>query len=298
MTRDNLSDQFPDFDKATLPPIPEAWTDQSWAEEQCPAFNTADGRFAVWVDYADAAAREFPESKRFTAKALDDGGGLAEGGPVINTDDWSELLAFVLGDGFAAVLRQWLDADEIAMVRSRNATPEYSEGGSCASHDFCDANMAMDAAFKKVLGRNSDIEDLPDGSESPDIALWNAAWPIGLAALVGEAPSPTPPQIISVVVYAGWPSADGSHWLDVDGEGGMWSPGFVAAFEVGDFTEDQMRAAILGRLNAKYGDGWPEGGVPPLTWTLDHFDAEPTERSKVPFIQAQWEPVAVEKLAP
>ncbi len=190
MTHDKFPAQFPDFDPATLPPIPQAWTDQSWANEQCPAFNTADGRFAVWVDYADAAAREFPESKRFTAKALDDGGGLAEAGPMIHTDDWSELLAFVLGDGFAAVLRQWLDADEIAMVRSRNASPEYAANGSCASHDFCDANMAMDAAFEKVLGRGSDIADLDDGSESPDIALWNAAWPIGIAALVALPPGP------------------------------------------------------------------------------------------------------------
>lgn len=104
-------------------------------------------------------------------------------------------------------------------------------------------------------------------------------------------------HVIAVVVYAGWPSEDGSHWLDVDGEGGFWSPGFVAVFEDGPADEPTIRAEILRRLNAKYAAGWPEAGIPPLRWSLEHFDTDPADERRAPFIQAQWERVALERLS-
>jgi hypothetical protein len=82
-----------------------------------------------------------------------------------------------LARAFATVLREWLTADEMAQVIEGNKTaPE----GVCCSHDFCDANMAMDEAFTRVTGRT-----YPLGEEGPqqkaDNALWNEAWDIAIA---------------------------------------------------------------------------------------------------------------------
>lgn len=66
-------------------------------------------------------------------------------------------------------------------IRERNQTAQYS-GGACAAHDFFDANMIMDAAFKKTLGRGawlgSDVEDgrCTEAQHVADTELWNHAW--------------------------------------------------------------------------------------------------------------------------
>src|SRR5664279_2766740 len=55
---------------------------------------------------------------------------------------------------FCKVLHQWLTADEMTEVVKRNKT--YHEG-ICATHDSCDANMAMYEAFSN-LGLKADID--------------------------------------------------------------------------------------------------------------------------------------------
>ena len=88
-----------------------------------------------------------------------------------------------IGDRLASVLREWLAADEMATVRRRNA--EYAARGetyACASHEFCDANVAMQEAFEAVMGRGVYLPYQVDNGEATaaqaddDIALWNAAW--------------------------------------------------------------------------------------------------------------------------
>jgi hypothetical protein len=79
-----------------------------------------------------------------------------------------------LADAFAGVLQEWLTRSEWREMRARNATPGYAK--CCASHDFCDANMAMAAAFRSALARSPDIYDRAGGEEGPDVELWNAAW--------------------------------------------------------------------------------------------------------------------------
>lgn len=66
----------------------------------------------------------------------------------------------------------------------REALPEHLETideenrtaaeHTCATHDYCDANMIMDEAFTAVLGHDMDA-----GSED-DVTLWNAAWDLAL----------------------------------------------------------------------------------------------------------------------
>jgi hypothetical protein len=55
--------------------------------------------------------------------------------------------------------------------------------GICHSHDYCDANMVMDAAFKKVGVDLDKYSGFPgkgmlgkDNAESTLIAIWNKAW--------------------------------------------------------------------------------------------------------------------------
>ena len=77
-----------------------------------------------------------------------------------------------LGDTFAALLSEALSPAEMAEVRRVNALSHPYN--CCASGDFCDANMIMDAAFL-AFG----IETLPDieaGMSDALESLWNAAW--------------------------------------------------------------------------------------------------------------------------
>jgi hypothetical protein len=84
--------------------------------------------------------------------------------------DAQEVLAALIGDRFAAILKDWFSDEEWAEMRRRNtADPAYA-GTSCASHDFCDANMAMDEAFTELAGHEIDADN------EADCALWNAAW--------------------------------------------------------------------------------------------------------------------------
>jgi len=83
-------EEFPDFDPATLPTIPAGWADISWHNDACPSFDTGAGKF-VYVDYADATLREWPESKRFIVMLDPE---VRDGGDVLlATDDWSAVLA-------------------------------------------------------------------------------------------------------------------------------------------------------------------------------------------------------------
>ena len=72
-----------------------------------------------------------------------------------------------IASAFAEVLREWLSTAEMAEVRHRNVA--YAPG-ICASHDFCDANMAMLPAFERVMGHE------PEAESEEDAALWSAAW--------------------------------------------------------------------------------------------------------------------------
>lgn len=85
-----------------------------------------------------------------------------------------------LADEFASVLRKWLTDGEFAEMKRRNeADPAYA-AGACASHDFCDANMAMEAAWRRVLGREV------DAGSAADATLWNEAWELARSRHIGD----------------------------------------------------------------------------------------------------------------
>lgn len=84
-----------------------------------------------------------------------------------------------IADVFAAMLRLDLSPEQFAEMKRLNQTPQYA-AGSCASHNYCDANDVMAAAFKQVVGRPS------DPSSDADAALWNAAWDLARERHIGK----------------------------------------------------------------------------------------------------------------
>lgn len=81
---------------------------------------------------------------------------------------------------FCVELRRWLTPEQLAEANRRNATPEYA--GCCATHDWCDANVAMASAFHHFGVETLDTAT-PEEREthgcplSPECdACWNEAW--------------------------------------------------------------------------------------------------------------------------
>jgi hypothetical protein len=75
-----------------------------------------------------------------------------------------------IADTFVRLLRVELSPAAFAEMQRRNCT---APAGVCASHDFCDANVVMLAAFEAH-------ELVPD---MDDPTLWNAAWERAMPAL-------------------------------------------------------------------------------------------------------------------
>ena len=72
---------FPDFPAADLPVMPDGWQDVSFRQDACPSFRRAP--FTLYVNYADPAKREFPESPRYCI--ISD---YAPDVTVVESDDW------------------------------------------------------------------------------------------------------------------------------------------------------------------------------------------------------------------
>jgi len=81
-----------------------------------------------------------------------------------------------LADEFTKVLRDWLSEDEFYRMQRLNTVEENP--GVCHSHDFCDANMAMEEAFQNLgIPTAFDVGDGEAGHEAA-CELWNHAWEI------------------------------------------------------------------------------------------------------------------------
>lgn len=81
---------------------------------------------------------------------------------------------------FSDALRKEIGADKLAEVVRLNATEV--PGTVCHSHDFCDANVVMDVAWKSVFGREVRLPcDAEDGhctheQVDEDLRRWELAW--------------------------------------------------------------------------------------------------------------------------
>jgi hypothetical protein len=102
-----ISYAFPDFDVATLPPIPSHWRDVSYKNDACPSWLVNE--LQVFIDYADPDAREVAGA-RF--HVLDQ----PTGDALLSTDAWPDVLNFVHLAGVALPPVE-PDQDEDALTR-------------------------------------------------------------------------------------------------------------------------------------------------------------------------------------
>lgn len=84
---------------------------------------------------------------------------------------------------FSELLLDEIGETRLSAVNERNGTDAfYRTSDTCASHDFCDANMVMEAAFRHIMGRDPwmpcDREEgkCTEDDEQADVHAWNAAW--------------------------------------------------------------------------------------------------------------------------
>lgn len=75
----------------------------------------------------------------------------------------------LVAEEFAIELRELLTAEQMEEV------VEHDDPNTCKSHDFCDANMVMDAAVESVTGTPFDLETSAEESNN-ETALMNRAW--------------------------------------------------------------------------------------------------------------------------
>ena len=90
---------------------------------------------------------------------------------------------------FCKVLHEWLTPTQLKEAVRLNKTKTYKN--CCASHDFCDANMAMYLAFHNLgLRANIDCDGWDKVNTDQDFTpvmlaaedVWNAAWDDAKAA--------------------------------------------------------------------------------------------------------------------
>lgn len=95
---------------------------------------------------------------------------------------WPSPIPAAVAKKFSKVLKKWLGKVKMQEVVRLN---KENNDSCCASHDFCDANMAMDEAFTKVMGRSFEFnfEELTEkeAQNSADTDLMNEAWDIAKA---------------------------------------------------------------------------------------------------------------------
>lgn len=169
--------EFPDFPAADMPALPAFADDISWHNDSCPSFmiagDTIGAHVVLFVDYADAERREFPDTARYSIRYL----ALKDIVDIYEGDDWTECLKVATAEAlawrFAADVMAELSPAEWHQMRIVNRT--VSEG-VCASHDFRDANMTVAESFEAIAGHPA----LPEEGEmaDSDVELWNAAWHI------------------------------------------------------------------------------------------------------------------------
>lgn len=87
-------------------------------------------------------------------------------------------LAATIARHFLRLLREDIGPDNYAEACVRNA--RETNDSICHSHDFCDANMTMQAAFGAV-GRVAEVDD------DADLELWGAAWALAFKTMVQQA---------------------------------------------------------------------------------------------------------------
>tara|TARA_R100000664_G_scaffold18461_1_gene27524 strand:+ start:135 stop:545 length:411 start_codon:yes stop_codon:yes gene_type:complete len=86
----------------------------------------------------------------------------------------TELLIKNISNEFSKIIREWFTHEELEKINKENRERGY-DNLICSTHDYSDANMAMDEAMEKCnVPRPSFCEnDIDDGNYC---YLWGKAW--------------------------------------------------------------------------------------------------------------------------
>lgn len=141
------------------------WFDESWHNDTCPRFENPKHGLCIWVECTEPSKRQVETDNIYLVQPIAE---MSINTVLFSTDSEEQLCAYILAVEFSHTLREWLTNEQMKEVIKLNATEEYAD--FCASHDYCDANMAMDAGIKTLFGRHADTRG--------DVELWNAAWTI------------------------------------------------------------------------------------------------------------------------
>ena len=75
---------------------------------------------------------------------------------------------------FVALVCREFDEKTLSEIRRRNRAE--TNPSVCHTHDFCDANLLMDDAWRFTFGRDTNLDD------EVDCAVWSNAWARAVAA--------------------------------------------------------------------------------------------------------------------
>lgn len=178
-----MSTPLKDFSKRDL----ERWVEQE--SEKHPTVTSmldriASERRSIEMFEASGVAEKYPMSHKAHAILIE----------VLHA-----RAAEAIGTEFVDVLKDWIaepfrwdgnysdckTAEEAWAKMCADNKRHHAEGSTCcASHDWCDANMAMAEAFE-----NLGLDPLPDDEAERErmTTLWNEAWTAAGPALRGEA---------------------------------------------------------------------------------------------------------------
>jgi len=106
---------------------------------------------------------------------IDEATGIEDPRAFLRGDHLSEAdnETLTLAKEFSHILKTWLSPQEFSelVIAEINNT----DLNTCHSHDYCDPNMAMSAAWENVFHRENDMQS------DKDMALWNHAWGVARA---------------------------------------------------------------------------------------------------------------------
>ncbi len=174
--------QFPGYPPADMPAIPAGWIDASWQNDTAPSFQVAIGPMGepvqIWIDHPDPAQREVPGIARFllTRRIPDDD--MAE---IHAGEDWNAALEHASRERLACAFARGLMIELTpAQWRAMRLANRRNADFVCASHDHCDANMVMLAAWEAERAPMLTPAQRAAGI-GEDIEPANAAWTIAKA---------------------------------------------------------------------------------------------------------------------
>lgn len=166
----NWRESFTDFDVDSMPDIPAGFEDTSWENDQCPSFTDYEHDLVLYVDYADTAKREFPETtERFSVHVLSDIGGMTEQ-PFVS-DTWSAVVDYI-------VKQRQCVADR-ALYRLAVDTRNFSFEAYGISPEHCRN------AMRETLWQHAETYDVQDKRAWVDEVIGDAGTPYKVSAYAG-----------------------------------------------------------------------------------------------------------------